>query len=644
MKHAASVALLVSLGIGVYLPGLPGGFVFDDYPNILENESLRLERPTPASLLAAAFSSEAGVLKRPLAMLSFAAGYAAFGHSPLAYKLTNIAIHVANALLLYAFLNLVAAVPAVSSGGSPPPRDARSIALIAAALWVVHPINLSSVLYVVQRMNSLAALFALLGTYCYLRGRLQLLAGSRGFGVLAAGTLGCAALGMLAKENAVLLFAFVAVVELCLFRLRTATPRGGRLLCGYFVLVVGLPALLCVTFLLANPDWLASRYAGRPFTLSERLLTETRVLWFYLRLVFVPSNSAFGLFHDDFPVSTGLFAPPATALAAAGLAGALALALAAIPRYPVASLGVLWFLAGHVLESTVLPLELVHEHRNYLPAAGLIFAFVHVIWTGVRDGRVRPVLRGALVALTIAWSTVTVARASQWADPLVLATLEAEHHPGSARTRYELGRMYLLLHLAGQDDEFLARARANLARAAALDQANPLPLFGLLQLDYQAGGEPDTGVMAALIARLHTQPYRPATAHGLARLIRCQHAGPCRDAPDDMLRLFGAVTGNPLLSERQRSIILTLLARYYLTAGDAGAAVRIAEDLVAGDPGNLDHRLNLIRALVRSGQWREAREQIAIARADLPPYAWLRGADYGAEIAILAGMVDAAER
>ncbi|MCZ7654258.1 MAG: hypothetical protein M5R42_08160 [Rhodocyclaceae bacterium] len=138
-------------------------------------------------------------------------------------------------------------------------------------------------------------------------------------------------------------------------------------------------------------QWLWAGYALRDFSAVERMLTEGRVLWFYLGLILFPRLEALGLYHDDIAVSTGLIAPWTTLLALVGLFGLIWLAWRLRLRMPLTAFGLAWFLIGHGLESTFLPLEIAHEHRNYVPLFGILLAGAD----GLRApaGKRRPVAR-----------------------------------------------------------------------------------------------------------------------------------------------------------------------------------------------------------------------------------------------------------
>ncbi len=187
----------------------------------------------------------------------------------------------------------------------------------------------------------------------------------------------------------------LGALELSLFRLRGSTPTR-RLLLSYFGLTVllGLGAAL----------WLLTThgaYTGRAFDMEERLLTQARVVTLYVGQILLPRPGAMPFFYDGLPYSTGWLQPPTTLWSALFLLGLFGLGLGLLRRRPLAAFGILFFFAGHLLESTLLPLELAFEHRNYLPSLGLILATADLIGSATGAlARFRPMIAAlALLAL-----------------------------------------------------------------------------------------------------------------------------------------------------------------------------------------------------------------------------------------------------
>ncbi len=464
----------------VYRPGLSGPYVFDDFHNVTRNPSVAIDALTLENLSLAAFSNGQGGAGRPIAMTSFALNYhfAGSSFSPVAFKLTNLVIHVVNALLVFFLARTLfrLRLPGASSEiAGVDERRAMLAAMFAAALWALHPLQLTSVLYTVQRMTSMSALFMLAGLLVFLHGRRRL-AEDRlaGLGWMAGGLTGGVLLGVLCKENAALLPLLVAAVELFFFSREELSARARRRLRLFYLLFVAIPVVVAALYLLLNPEFVLRSYASRNFTLVERLLTESRVLFFYLSLIFLPLISKFGLYHDDFALSTGLLDPPSTLLAiAAWMLIAVAL-VAGTRRRSLWAFGTVWFLAAHAMESTLLGLELIHEHRNYVPSIGLIIILSAYLAAMVSKLRVNARAVGAgAISILLVFSFVTYARAHSWSSRTALFESMVRHHPDSYRALTGLAA-------AMREQERDARAVYKTLRDAA--RANPSAISPLVEM------------------------------------------------------------------------------------------------------------------------------------------------------------------
>ena len=390
-KHIAiaAIALPLLLGLSLWLlwPGIQGPFVFDDFPNLQNLREIgdQFSRESIGRYLAAWQGSPG----RPLAALSFLIEDHAWPTDPEAFKRNNLLWH----LLVGIGIFLIARKLLVLSnlGHS----KAFWIALATMFYWLVHPMQLSSTMLVVQRMTVLSNGLIVAGLLVYLailtRPRLgdmerSLLAGSSLF------VFG--GLAFLAKENGPLIFVYAAVLNLTLLAptLRQLVPRARQLL---WLATAGMTVLLILAMLWQVRDP-GSAYAMRDFTLGERLLSETRILWRYLLDIVLP-NMQTSVFYDDFEISKGLLTPWTTLPAALGWLAAVSGAVLARHRWPLISFGVLWFLAGHLIESTVIPLELYFEHRNYLAMLGPVLAIMVALFNAAGD------LKKPLRAAGVAW-------------------------------------------------------------------------------------------------------------------------------------------------------------------------------------------------------------------------------------------------
>src|SRR5690348_12815685 len=482
------LAATVVLTALVYWPGVYGGFVFDDFPNIVDNLGVHVTHSTLANWANAAWSSPASTFHRPLASLTFAANWFFSGSYPLPMKVTNICIHLLNGLLLYAMLReLLRAWQARRGEEVIDDSAAQRLALLVAACWLLLPINLMAVLYVVQRMESLCQVFVLAGLWAYLRGRHRMLTatdapGERsGFAQATLGIVLGTGIGLLSKESSVLLPVYAFLVECTLLGFASRSrPRDRRML-GLYVFVLFLPAALGLAWLL--PGILRpAAWDGRSFTLGERLLTEARVLVKYLRWTLFPDPASLSLYHDEMPLSTGLFKPWTTLPAILFLAALLGLAVWLRKRRSLISLGILWFLAAQLLTATVIPLELVYEHRNYFASIGVLLAAFSIV-LGLRRTIALPLVRGTLAAVLLIWcGGVTYLRAQDWSNPLRLALVEANRHPDSPRANYEAGRL-LIIASDYAPGELLDKSRFYLRRSGAIPGSSALPEQALIMFD-----------------------------------------------------------------------------------------------------------------------------------------------------------------
>jgi protein O-mannosyl-transferase len=603
-----TIALAAAV-FATYWPGLGGGFVFDDYPNIVDNTRLHVGSLQWSEWAGAAFSSDAGPASRPLAMLSFAAQHFLTGLDPWWMKLANVALHALNALLVLA---LAGKLLGLAAGQASPTRRAWT-ARFAAAAWALHPINLMPVLFVVQRMESLSHSFVFAGLWLYLHGRQRQFDGRNGWPWILAGLVGGTALGLLAKESAVLLPLYAFLVELVL-RMSGPVARDrahwlDRRVLALFAVVLFVPAALGLAWLL--PQMLAPAvWAGRDFTLAERLLTELRVVVNYLRWIVLPDIGELSLYHDDYPVSRGWLQPWTTLASTLVLAALAALAWAVRRRAPLVALGIAWFLSAHLLTATFIPFELVYEHRNYFASLGICLAAGAMLLL-VPAGVLRRT--GPLVAVlaVLVLAGLTHLRAREWSDPYRFAASEAAKHPQSPRATYAYAK--LLADASGYDPEspLFAPAIEELEHARRVPGSGILPHSGLLLLAQAAGRPADPVLWTEMQARLRDGPIGPQETGALGGLARCARDGDCR-FPEGALEASyaAALQGGP------NAELYAQLADYRLNVeGNMAGALALARKAVAMQPRSAQYRINLVRMLIAAGQREAAQHEIAALRA-----------------------------
>lgn len=597
--------LIVILGVCafVYSPGLDSGFLFDDNIAITDNRHLKFEQLGFASLWEASLSSESGPLGRPLTMLTFALNMHYSGASGLAFKITNLIVHASTGAAIFVLALLLAGASGSSTTSSEAVRR-RVFALICASLWLLHPFNLSAVLYATQRMASLSTFFMVAGLCFYVAARTRYT--QIGKQLIATGIFICGALALLAKETGALLPLFALIIEFVFFRFAPAGNVGRRFLISLFAMIIILPGAALLAFLVLRPDWLGSLYEMRTFSLGERLLTEARVVLFYLRMSLLPDINQMGLQHDDIVLSSSWLSPPTTLPAVVVCAMLPPLAIFLRERYRVLSFAILWFFAAHVLESTILPLEIAHEHRNYLALFGPVFAVAHFLTS--RQLRY-PLPRQILAIAIIGFLAVqTEDRARAWGGRASHVAHELQNHPLSPRANKSAANLLIDLYVSSGEEKYLRLARKHYRLAAQLAPHELTPLIALLIIEQKSGGQFDPQAFDELVQRART-PHLPLTSLLAVRaLVDCIHRGDCKVPVARMAELFRALLDNPTFVPRLRAVVFTLMADYSIKElEDYEQAFRYFDLALNIEPKEIIFHINRTKLLTISGQLNAAR-------------------------------------
>lgn len=415
----------------VYRSAFPGLSLFDDSPNLAGLAHIE-DLPT---LLTFVFGGSAGPGGRPLALTSFALNAGSWPSDLPALLHVNFCIHLINACLVTWLLLRTAQALGL--------RSHPWLAILAGLLWASAPLLASTSLMVVQRMTSLSACFSLLGIHFYLGVRMRMAqlrpqAGGWGDAFL---LVFCMILALLAKESALVLPCVLLALEATILR---QLPRPDRFWRRPLPLIgIIFPITLTLAYLLWQAPVILSGYETRAFTLEQRLLTEARILWRYLVLLLAPRAAALGPLQDDYPLSTGWMEPTTTLVSILAWVTLIVAAWKSRHRHPYLALAVFWWLAAHWLESSVLSLELYFEHRNYLPAVGIVLALYLAI--EFSPGRITPAQGGLLMALWLALNVWILSESTRiWSNPQIAARLWHEWHPTSPRASQLLSQILVL--------------------------------------------------------------------------------------------------------------------------------------------------------------------------------------------------------
>ena len=597
------IFLAFTLAFMAYKPGLTGDFALDDYTNIVQNTALHVQNLSWDELSRAAFSFQAGPTMRPVSMLSFALNTYFFGTYAESFKVINLVIHLVNGLLvsilllylLQAYRNLHA--PSIHEG------QAEWLALVTGGLWLLHPLNLMPVLYVVQRETALSSLFVLVGCIIYIWGRIRRLEGRGGWWPVWIALPLLTLLAMLSKESGALLPVYTLIIEFFVFRFRTASGRTDRQAFLFYLAMLVLPLSAAGVWIIASHGGPLD-YSHRDFTMSERLMSEARILWLYIRWTLLPDLGSLGLYHDDIAASRGLLHPVSTVWAIGGLVVLAAACILMRRRWPLAVFGVAWFFGGQLMESSVFPLELAYEHRCYLPDLGLMLAVTSLIYPLQPSGRFKLPRYALIAAMLCACAYITWQRASDWKDNLTFAASEARHHPESPYATYMLGQTYANTALFDDPSQY-SNAVASLQAASAVPNSGIIPDVSLLLVQAQMKGITDTDVLHRMAGKLGHRRISASDIQGLNALIDCANRGNCRLPPADMYAMFDAALANPETG-RMPGSHANLLVIYgnYLSAQNprdlSKARVLMAEaaELV---PSESQYRANLVTMDINMG-------------------------------------------
>lgn len=513
-----SLALLV-LTAGVYWPGLSGRFLFDDFPNIVSNDRVHAATLDWKALKTAASAYQPGDFGRPLATITFAVNYAIGGTDPWGYKVGSLLVHLVNVLLVFWLLQRLFALPRV--GGSDE-RWRTPTAFTITLLWAIHPLQVSTVLYVVQRMEMLSLTFVLLALLAYLRGRLNQRDGARGWPWLLLSAV-LATTGALSKETAVLFPFYALALELTVFRFDAQLPLTKRFL--KIAYATGLAFALVLFVVWVVPHYSAAEtYAARDFTAYERVLSQFRALPMYLGQMLLPLPGGMPFYYDNFPTSTGWLSPATTLAGGLFLLVLISAAWKLRQRMPLVSFGIFLFFASHLLTSNVFNVELVFEHRNYFALLGILLAagdFIRRI--PVRDG---PAIKYAAVgAIVIGFGFLAILRTATFGSALHLAMDLVAKNPASTRASMDLGTVYAVMSNSDPHSPFFSMSVQEFERGSHLPNSSPLPEQGLILMAATTGQPVKAEWWDGLIEKIRTRPVGPQETTSVTGLMKQRYAG-----------------------------------------------------------------------------------------------------------------------
>jgi protein O-mannosyl-transferase len=436
--------LLFSLILLSYSNTFTVPFHLDDFHNIIQNPKLHITDVYPKTIYDALIknSAKSRIFYRPVSNMTFALNWYFSEKAVLGYHIVNITVHFLTAIFLY--LTFLALLNTPNIEGLYRGNE-HFIALLAVCLWAINPIQTQAVTYIVQRMASMAAMFYVIGIYFYINARISVSFKKKLF--LFSGVLVSFLLSVGSKENAMMLPISLFILEVLFFQ--KMAESGVRKKIVYFGIIIITTIVLLGLFLFLNGDFVKNiqeGYEKRTFSLFERLITQPRIVLFYLSQIFYPIADRLSIDHD-IQVSIGLFSPWTTLPAIMAIICLLCTAFWQMNKRPLLAFAIFFFFINHIIESSFIPLEMVFEHRNYLPS---LFLFLPVAaglkWLIDYYASYKKVMKGLLIGfitlLIFMLGFGTYIRNMVWKNGKILWEDTIAKAPGRARGYQNLASVY----------------------------------------------------------------------------------------------------------------------------------------------------------------------------------------------------------
>jgi len=374
-RHLIAIGLIAGVALLAYSNTFHVPFHFDDRPNITQNPNIQIKVFTLDRLGQLVKNTYKDTI-RVFSLFTLAVNYYFGGFNVFGYHLVNFITHVASGIFLYWFLLLTFNLPSLKEKYG---AISYKVALFSSLIFICHPIQTQSVTYIVQRMSSMAGMFYLLSLVLYIKGRLS---AGRPRVLYFGGMVLSYLLGVFSKENVAILPLFIALYEFYFFQNLDVSPKGRKILFSLVGALFMLVALGLVVWGRRYMNVIIEGYEYRTFTMSERVLTQSRVILYYLTLLVFPHPSRLNLDYD-FPISKTILDPITTLISILIIAGLVGYSIWTAKKRPVLSFFTLWYFGNLVIESSIFPLEMVYEHRLYLPAVGPFVLFSLMVIRGI---------------------------------------------------------------------------------------------------------------------------------------------------------------------------------------------------------------------------------------------------------------------
>ncbi len=456
-KHNSFFILIgFFITVFIYFPGLSGNLMLDDGPQLM---------PLIQAITAENWTTEfkqyvistSGHLGRPISMTTFILNAAAFGKNLWYWKLTNVMFHILSSIAVFLLTKVL-----LSFDNTLSRSKLTWVSLSISFLWLIHPLHISTVLYIVQRMTILATLFDFLALACFIQGIKKECDKKNGTYYFLCAFFLFFPLALFSKESGILFPVLALLINQYLLSKSRYSEEVKQRTKPYIAILWSILLIGFFGVIYFFDSYIIESYKFREFTLSERLLTQSRVIFLYLYQVLFPIPSSMGFYHDDIELSKNLFSPYSTFFSVIGLLVCISSLIINFKKWGLFGLGCLFYFCSHLLESTFIALEIAFEHRNYMGSWGIMLACSSLLLNLPEKYYYSNVL---LIALVL--SSLTFYRSSIWGNPSLMYPHMQSIHPQSLRLKIIFADTYFQTGQYDKAESFLAGEKslgANLQR------------------------------------------------------------------------------------------------------------------------------------------------------------------------------------
>ena len=461
------VVVIVSYGHTLDVP-----FYLDDFSSIQENPVIYNWQRTLGELWQFA-------TLRIVGYLSFALNYQVHQFQVAGYHIVNIIIHLLTGCAVLGLLRGLVRTPALNTVLSE--NSKRWLPLIVALIFLLHPLQIQGVTYIVQRLASLAALFYVATLASFIQARLAPDWQIRILWILTGLLL--ALLAFFTKQNTATLPISLLLLELIFF-----PGHKLRLILATVIALFGLGTVWVILALVFNQNPFSleamqalTRETGE-ISRSSYLATQMSVLWKYISLFVWPASSHIDY---DYPITETflsvnenyhLIANVLHSVAIWALIGHLlwlSLAAYSLRRWPLVSFGIFFYYLAHAIESSLIPIQdVIFEHRTYLPNLGLAVLCGWLLVVQLPRRLAPRYVQVIVVIFLLVLGTATWQRNQMWRDPVALWQHNVEQSPGKKRAWIILGKHFIQRGKTEKEQGQLGKSQASVKQGInALNKA-----------------------------------------------------------------------------------------------------------------------------------------------------------------------------